>query len=155
MAVLALAACIPVTRAQVGYWKNSVVLFQRALRYAPNDLVLKCNLADGYYDQGQFDEAIRECRELIQLQPDYIHVYIRLGLALTQKGLWDEAISQYQRAIQLSPNDSFAHNNLGIALRQKGRYDEAIAQFQDVLRLDPGNAFARQNLNITLGMKGQ
>ena len=156
MAVLALAACIPVTRAQVGYWKNSVVLCQRALRYTSDDhLILKCNLADGYYDQGQLDEAINECREILQVKPDYIHVCIKLGIALAEKGLWDEAISQFQRVIQLNPNDSFARNNLGIALRQKGRYDEAIAQFQEVLRLEPGNAFAQQNLNTTLGMKGR
>jgi len=54
------------------------------------------------------------------VKPDYIHVCIKLGIALAEKGLWDEAISQFQRVIQLNPNDSFARNNLGIALRQKG-----------------------------------
>ena len=153
LAVLALVACIPVTQAQAGYWKNSVVLCQHALQYTSNNFLLMCNLAEGYYDQGQFDEAIKECQAIIQLKPDFPEAYIRLGIAVVQKGLWDEAISQFERAIQLNPNDSFAHNYLGIALRQKGRYAEAIAQFQEVLRLNPGNASTQQNLNTTRGMK--
>ncbi len=154
LAVLSLAACIPVTHAQTGYWKNSVTLCQHALRYTSDNFIIKCNLAEGYYDQGQLDEAIQECQEIIDQKPDFIPVYNRLGIALARKGQLDEALGQFQKAVRFNPIDSAAHYNLGIALRRKGQLDEAIAQFQEVLRLDPGNASAQRELNATLGMKG-
>ncbi len=142
----AILVCIPVTRTQIGYWKNSEILFQYASVVIENNWEAHARLGLVLSKEGRLDEAINQYREALRLKPDDADAHYDLANTLYRKGLWDEAVDEYREDLKLSPNDFSGHSNLGAALFQKGRIDEAIAQFQEALRLNPDYAEARKNL---------
>ena len=146
LAAAAIGICIPVTRVQIGYWKNSEILFEYASVVIKNNWVAHGRLGLVFSKQGRLDDAIREYREALRLKPDDADTHYDLANALGRKGLWVEAISQYREDLKLNPDDPAGHNNLGVAFFQKGKLKEAVSEFQEALRLKPDYTDARRNL---------
>jgi tetratricopeptide (TPR) repeat protein len=146
LATAAILICIPVTRRQIGYWKNSEILFQYASTIIDNNWEAHARLGLVFSKEGRLDEAISQYREALRLKPDDADAHYDLANALYRKRLWDEAIGQYREDLKLSPDDPEGHNNLGVVLFQKGNLNEAITQFQKALRLKPDYANAQKNL---------
>jgi protein O-mannosyl-transferase len=147
--------CVALTRQQIGYWRDSETLFRHLLEVTKNNYAGHVNLGTVYSRRGQLDEAIREYRESLRLNPYYGLTHYNLGNALLQKGEVDEAIQHYQLSILLLPMSVDSYNNLGLALRKKGRVDEAIRQFQQAVRLKPDDADIHYNLGAALAQRGQ
>ena len=150
LATAAILICIPVTRIQIGYWKDSEILFQYASVVIKNNWKAHARLGLVLSKEGRLDEAINQYREALRLKPDDADAHYDLANALYRKGLGDEAISQYREDLKLSPDDPEGHNNLGAVLFQKGNLNEAITQFQEALRLKPDYANAQKNLAAAL-----
>jgi len=146
----AILVCLPITRLQIGYWKNSHILFQYASVVIDNNWEAHARLGLVFNDEGRLDEAIDQYRQALKLKPDDADTHYDLANALCRKGLWNEAIAEYREDLKLSPGDYTGYNNLGAALFQAGRLSEAIAQFQEALRLKPDYADASRNLATAL-----
>jgi hypothetical protein len=146
----AILACLPVTRQQLGYWKDGEILFRHTLEVTENNAIAHDGLGVALDNKGQIEEAISQFQECVRLKPTYARAHYNLGVAFFQRGRTDEAIQQFQEALHLEPNQAEAHNNLGAALGRKGQTDAAIRQFQEALRLKPDHAVARKNLNALL-----
>jgi protein O-mannosyl-transferase len=153
LAAAIILACIPTTRRQIGYWKNSEMLFQYASVVIDNNWVAYARLGQVFSKEGRTDEAISQYRQALKLNPDAADTHYNLANALYRKGLLGEAISEYQENLRLNPNDAGGHNNLGIALFRAGRRQEAIAHFQEALRLKPDYDEVRRNLTAAQGAK--
>ncbi|MGO8930630.1 MAG: tetratricopeptide repeat protein [Limisphaerales bacterium] len=147
--------CLALTRQQLGYWKDSEVLFRHALEVTEDNYLAHLSLGSALNEKDQIDEAIREFQEAIRLKPDYALAHSNLGIALNRKGQIDEGISQYREAIRLKPDYAEAHKNLGMALVKKGQIDEAIREFQKAIRVKPDYDEAHNNLGMALVRKGQ
>ena len=52
---------------------------------------------------GHYEQAIRDYREGLRVDPDLAQTHNNLGLALAAAARWDEAVASYERAIRLSP----------------------------------------------------
>ncbi len=89
---------------------------------------------------GRFDEAIREVRIGMQLDPLAPFIHNNLGIVLYDARRYDEAIEEYRRALEAVPDWAFAHFCLGRAYRAKGMLGEALAEYQTALRLNPNDA---------------
>jgi tetratricopeptide (TPR) repeat protein len=146
LAAAALVICIPLTRIQIGYWKDSEILFQYASVVIKNNWVAHGRLGLVFSKQGRVDDAIREYREALRLNPDDADTHYDLANALCRKRLWDEAVSQYREDLRLNPDDAAGHNNLGVALFQKGKLPDAVSEFEAALRLKPDYPEASRNL---------
>jgi protein O-mannosyl-transferase len=151
----AIVACLPVTRHQLGYWRNSETLLWHALEVTENNYLAHRNLGFAFYMKGQMNEALSQFQKAVLLEPDAPEAYDHLGITFNNKGQTDEAIRQFQEALRLDPSYADAHYNLGVAFYLQGRTDEAIRQFQESIRLKPDHAEAHHNLGVTLGLKGQ
>ena len=62
--------------------------------------------------QGKWDEAIATNKSIIEVFPNDINAFNRLGKALTEKGQYEEAIDAYNRAIEIDPKNSISRKNL-------------------------------------------
>jgi protein O-mannosyl-transferase len=151
----AIVLCMALTRQQIGYWRDTEALFRHAREVTKNNYAVPANLGIVYSRRGQLDEAIREYREALRLNPFYALAHYNLGNALFQKGQVDEAIQHYQESIRLLPMYVEPYNNLGLALAQKGQTDEAIRQFKQAVHLKPDDADVHYNLGAALGRRGQ
>jgi len=152
LSVLAIFAHI-----QQGYWKDSMTLFQHALKVTNNNFVAHTSMGDALYEQGNIEKAIWHYTEAIRTAPDHININAinGLGLSFYKAGRIDEAIDCYKRAIEINPRTVEVHINLGVALAVAGKLAEAAKEYEKVLFVQPQNAIAHNNLGSVLRRQGK
>ena len=149
--VLALAVA---ARTQVGSWRTSETLWDRALAVTTNNFRAHAGLAEVRSGQNRIDEAIAHYSEAVRLAPDEAEWHVNLGLLLVRKGEIARAAESFERAVRLRPRDAESYNNLGAMLARLGRTPEAIAAYARALEIKPQYALARRNLGLALASHG-
>ncbi len=149
-----ISASAAMTWQQLGYWRDSVYLFRRALQITPGKSIIHNSLGYALFQKGDLDAAIQEYQEALRTNPDFANTHFNLGLAHARKGNWDAAIKEYQEALRLKPNYSEAHTNLGVTLADTGNSDAAIMEYMEALKINPDDATTHNNLGIILVRKG-
>jgi len=150
--VLALV-CIVLTRHQIGYWKDDVSVWQRAIAVTGNNYDAHDMLGRAFGVRERMDEAIREFQEVVRLNPGFAEAQNSLGRAWEAKGRVNEAMACYQKALEVRPDYTVAQINLGALLLRMGRVDEAIVHYQKALQIEPDYAEAHNNLGFALYSK--
>ena len=105
-------------------------------------------MAGKLYSDGNFAQAERVCRQIIEHRPGFADAHNILGVVLNAQGHSKEAVASIKRAIKLVPNAASYHSNLGEILRQREQIALAALALKDAIRLEPGNAQAHNNLGI-------
>lgn len=118
------------------------VNWERAFGYAALHSVYGLD----FYQKEDYDHAISEYTEAIQLEPnnDFVNasVYYYRGLAYRYKKEYDKAISDFNRVILLDPVRANAYYYRGIAYYHKEEYENAIRDFNQAILLDPSDPAA-------------
>ena len=65
-------------------------------------------LGYAHFAQEQYDLAIRNYKEALKLQPNYVTAINNLGHAYEKKKLTAQALQCYEDALKLEPNNSTA-----------------------------------------------
>ena len=151
--VIVLLACAAASIAQVRYWKDSVTLFEHAVRVTADNSVAHYNLANALAAQGRTAEAIAHYDRAKAIRPAPAHN--TLGSMLAAQGRLDEAIVHYREAVKVDPKYSDAHNNLGVLLARQGNAAEARLHYQEALRYRPRHADALYNLGRLEAAEGR
>jgi tetratricopeptide (TPR) repeat protein len=147
IAVLALGA---VTARQVGYWRSSVTLFERAVAVEPGSGLMQENLAIALDEAGRADEALVHHEAAVRIEPkDYVKRH-GFGTALARAGRLDEAQAQLTEAVRLDPSSPDVHVQLGVVLQLRARRTDAEIQYRTALEIEPTNAEALYNLAYLL-----
>jgi TolB-like protein/Flp pilus assembly protein TadD len=86
--------------------------------------------------QGQYEEALRECQSVMEIDPNFYMVYASIGRILTMMGRFNEAIENYERArrlrLLLAPK---LEGGYGQALALAGRREEARAILSNLIEI--------------------
>ena len=143
---------------QVSHWKNSITVFEHALRVTdkeyPGFARIHNNLGMALFAKQRNEEAISHLKSAIELDPNYATAHNNLGISLFAKQK-EEAISHFKMTIKLKPDYAEAHYNLGNALALKGEMKEAITHFKIAIKLNPDHFWAHNNLGHALVQKGE
>ena len=107
-----------------------------------------------YSFMGKYEEAIRECRKAIEVDPEFGNPYNDIGAYLIEKGRLDEAIPWLEKAIRAKRYDSycFPHYNLGRVWENKGEWAKALECYERSLKTNPDYALAASALNRLKGL---
>jgi tetratricopeptide (TPR) repeat protein len=154
-AIAILTALSVGSRSQVGYWKNSLTLYNHALSVTSDNWLIHYNLGLVLDKEGRSEDAIAHFREALRINPDHAEAHNNLGVALEKLGRTDKAVTHYTEALRLRPNYALAHNNLGVSLKKMGRMGEAVTHFREALRIQPDFAFAHYNIADSLARMGR
>ena len=97
---------------------------------------------NSYREQKQWDEAIVEYTQVIEIHPEFAAAYFNRGTCYYGKGDYDKAIADYSKVIEIDPKYADAYFNRGLAYYYKHDYDKAIADYTRVIALVPKDADA-------------
>lgn len=94
-------------------YSQAVAQFQKAIKAkdieGEENLALVYNaLGFSYAAQEQFDLAIRQYKEALQLMPEYPTALNNLGFAYEKKQLTTQALEAYEEALRLDPKNTIA-----------------------------------------------
>ena len=152
------------TWVQLSYWKNSIDLFERAIRVAnnkypnfknPNHALLYNHLGMAFVAMGKFEESISPYEMAIKISPNLAMAHTNLGISHFSMGNIEEAISHYNTAIKLNSNHAHGHYNLGIVLSTLEKFGEAILHYKKAIKIQPDYYAAHNNLGLVLEKNGE
>jgi len=111
-AAAVLGALAFVTAAQLGYWKDSATLFERAAAVEPGSALVQTHLGFAYFERGELPAAIARYRRALELAPADFAARNYLGIALASQGDLPGAIEQLERAEAVAPDPAQVAGNL-------------------------------------------
>jgi tetratricopeptide (TPR) repeat protein len=151
----ALAALGLAAHAQAARWRDSITLYEYALRISPANPVVLGNLGDAYLQARHYEDAVATSRRALAVEPDSIGNRRNLSRALRKLGRFEEAAQPLLEAIHLRADDAATHSDLGLVFMDLGRLPAARAEFERAIEIDPaladahvnyGNLFVREDL---------
>lgn len=88
---------------------------------------------------GMMDDAAREFRRALELEPNDVSARSCLGGILARKGDWVHAEVELKRATTSVEADYAAWHNLGYVLERQGKLTDAIAAYDEAEHHSPGD----------------
>jgi tetratricopeptide (TPR) repeat protein len=158
LAIPAIAVCAAwsaVTWVNLGYWRNSITLFQHAIEVTDGNYIAYNNLGSALREDGRVAEALADFEIAEALQPQAPDIQENLGEAFIAAGRAEEAQPHLEQALRLRPDFAKAHVDLASALIRRGRIDDAESQYRMALQLQPDNAEAQYGLGGVFAMRGR
>jgi len=108
----------------------------RALALNPTLGMARLNYAAYLTTQARHDEAVREVRRAIDLDPLSIRIHAIGTVQLLFSRRYDEAIELAQKGLEFEPNSAFTLAFQGVAYAEQGRFKEAVDNLERAARLD-------------------
>jgi len=143
-----------ITWTQVGYWQNSITLFDHTLKITDYNWQIHYDRGITYYSLGNYKQAIEDYSRAIEIRPNYAEAYTNRGVAYYSLGNYKQAIEDYSRAIEIRPNYAEAYINRGNAYSRLGNYKKAIEDYGRAIEIKPNYAEAYINRGVTYINKG-
>jgi tetratricopeptide (TPR) repeat protein len=129
--------------------------YKKALLIKPDNAEVYSQLAEYYYNRGQFNESATACETALKIQPNLVsasktlalvlqeqgqvdaafELYNSLGDRLVKEGNLEEAIPAYRWALDLKPDAYKVYYNLGEIWENKEQWEEAIYLYLNCLYL--------------------
>jgi len=86
-------------------WKTDLSLWTDVLDKSPNKARGHNNLGIYYHQSKSYEQAVRELKEALRLEPHYYDAHFNLGVVYQKIGLHNQAIVQYREALHPKPKD--------------------------------------------------
>lgn len=136
--VLVILCLSILTWKQVGYWQNSLTLYDHALKVTENNWFIYVSRGLAYNDLGNVKQGLDDCGRAIEIEPGFPNAYNCRGIAYKVLGNNKQAIEDYNRAIEMKPSFADAYNNRGNAYNGLGNYKQAIEDYDKAIEIKPG-----------------
>jgi tetratricopeptide (TPR) repeat protein len=140
---------------QIGYWRDSITLFTRAVAVTDRNFFAHNNLGEALAAAGRREEAAVHYQEAVRLHPGYAPARNNAGIVLAEAGRYAEAEREFRAALDLDPRLTMAESNLATARARLGDYEDAIAHYQRAVALAPANAIAQEGYADSLALLGR
>jgi protein O-mannosyl-transferase len=126
-----------VTLDQLQVWRNSVTLWENALKISGPDSAVLQNLGVGYETQNRLGDAAQCYRRMLKNDPGSVEARINIGALHARQRRLDDAAEMFRQACDLDPNSDRAQMYLGKVLLLQNKPDEAARHYEEVVRLTP------------------
>ncbi len=108
----------------------------RSLALNPTLGMARLNYASYLTTQARHDEAVREVRRALDLDPLSIRIHAIGIVQLLFSRRYDEAIELARKGLELEPDSAFILAFQGVAYAEQGRFNEAVDILDRAARLD-------------------
>ena len=120
-----------------GRYREALDLYRRVIEQLPEDAVVRFEYAQLLRDLNVADEAAKQAREAVRLDPSFSEARrllgsIELSGAGSDPARLDKAIEELRQAHKLAPDDAATTASLARALLARGRSGEAAALLDEI-----------------------
>lgn len=99
----------------IGFYKEAIEEYRKALKLAPNFHDIRCKLAICLREMRKYAEAVREFKKVIKANPRYHYAQVQLGVTQYASGKIKDAVKQWNAVLQKAPNNEGARMYLRLA----------------------------------------
>ena len=121
--------------ALLGRNKESIQLMNHAYELDPLNPSVSTGVGRMYHFAKQFDKAIKQYEETLQMNPDYVETVFALGMSNSVLGNYERAIQQLKRAIELSNGRLIIITFLARTYAAAGMIEEAKKLQEELIQL--------------------
>jgi len=135
-------------------WLNEFSLWDDVISKSPDKARPYSYRGVQYIEQHKYQEAIRDLKKAIELNPRWVDAYSNLGYLSSKLNDYDQGIVYLNKAIELDSNYASAYNNRAEIYTLEKKYDEALIDYNKAIKIKPnyhsaysnrGNIFTKQN----------
>jgi tetratricopeptide (TPR) repeat protein len=98
---------------------------KHAQELEPLSPLVKNDVGYALYYERQYDEAIQQASETLEIDPNFLLALILRGRVYEQKGMYEQAIAEFQHSLSISSRDPLAIGSLGHAYAKSAKRAEA------------------------------
>lgn len=129
-------------------FEKSVLDYTTALEFVKEDSVrhaLLVNRSSSYLKNRNFQQAIDDCRFILQNDSNNVGALNNLAMAMDGVGKGEESIGILKRIIEIDSTLVYPYMNIGFRLTLEEKFAESIPYFDKALQLDPEMAITYNN----------
>jgi Flp pilus assembly protein TadD len=154
-AVTVLAGASLSAREQVGYWRDDVTLFGRAVDVGARNRVTLANLGSALGMRGEVDQGVAVLRQVLELAPNDARAWMSMGSLMLRAGRLQESLDCHRRALEADPTLKEALAGMAFTLGRMGRAEEGLAYARKAVELNPAWPFGYNVLGMELAQSGR
>ena len=117
---------------------RAIASLKKVEKAMPDDPDVHFAMADALLGQGKADQAIRQCRRGVDVAPNAIVGWIRLGRLLLMTGKGEQALETFNKAQKVSPEHAHVAAGIAESKAMAGDLAGAEAAFSQALLFAPG-----------------
>ncbi len=99
-------------------------------------------------NHGQLDQAERDFRQVLALNPEAGGAYANLGVVYMRRKQWTKALEMLRKAEHWMPREPGIRLNIGLAYYRQNQFLKAIPDFESVVRDQPNALQPRRLLGL-------
>lgn len=134
--------------AAMGRHSEALVEIKLAHKLEPQTLIIAADVGLAYYFWRQYDKAIEECEQTLNIDAAFSEAHMVLGMAYTQLGRFKPAKSELSEAVMLSGGNLLVKALLGYTQAKSGEKDEALKIVEELIAAAPERYSAPYNLAL-------
>jgi len=141
-----------------GQFQDALAEARHAAALDPISLPARSNTASALYYCGQYDLAVEQCLQVLEIEPKFARTYEDLGRIYREKGMQHEAIEAFKKAVTYSGRGSLYVAELAHAYASAGRRREALRLLRELTeraRKRHVSSYAFALIYIGMGNKDQ
>ena len=108
--------------------------YDKALRFNPDNWLLRYKIGMLFVKRGLPDEARKEFLEVLKVSPDHVPTLLGLGHSYLLTGDFVPAEEYFRKVLEIDGRNWSAHNFLGVIYNRQGKYDDAIRGFENAAK---------------------
>jgi len=129
-------------------WRDGLTFWSQTVAVSPRSTIAHNRLGLEFWNRGQYDRAIVQFEQVLQLDGENENAYNNLGSVYFSQERYEEAETQYSTAIAIVPENALFHFNLGVVHERLDDSERAATAYHEALALNPRLASAYHNLGL-------
>ncbi|MCK4739694.1 MAG: tetratricopeptide repeat protein [Deltaproteobacteria bacterium] len=147
-AFLVIGALCITTFYQVGFWKDSMTLWNRTVELEPKAAVAYNNRGIIYERDNQYKLAFKDYKAALEIKPNYSNAHNNIGNMYSKKQKYSLALEHLSKAILIDSKYANAYNNRGLLFNKLGQTQRAVSDFSSAIEANPTHKDAYYNRGV-------
>lgn len=139
---------------QKGDNQSAIKAYQQSIKADPNQDATYTSLANIYYSQGNYNDALAQYRKAAQLNPSSANLY-SLGQGYLAAGQYSSAANQFDALRGQEPTSPAGDFGLGLTYAKQGLTADALDSFQRAISIKADYWEAYSEMGYALANSGQ